>query len=151
MFTLKGYHCHSTTTGLLQFLACLISPLIGKSCWNCINSVPRIAVVNTGKVPFKRRQKLLIGLCPKSLYASYLNIHIWTGKDYGRPKKIAITAQSKIQSQSQIFRFGQSIFCLPHRPNFCRYLWFVPSLGVRSPWCNVCRFAKQKLSVVRSF
>ena len=33
-------------------------------------------------------------------------------------EKIAFTAQPKIQSQSQIFRYGRSIFCLPHRPNF---------------------------------
>ena len=31
---------------------------------------------------------------------------------------IAFTARPKIQSQSQIFRYGWSIFCLPHRPNF---------------------------------
>ena len=31
---------------------------------------------------------------------------------------IAFTAQPKIQSQSQIFRYGRSIFCLPHQPNF---------------------------------
>jgi hypothetical protein len=28
------------------------------------------------------------------------------------------TARLKIQSQSQIFRYGRSIFSLPHRPNF---------------------------------
>jgi hypothetical protein len=33
-------------------------------------------------------------------------------------KEIAFTARPKIQSQSQIFRYGGSIFCLPHRPNF---------------------------------
>ena len=33
-------------------------------------------------------------------------------------EEIAFTAQSKIHSQSQIFRYGQSIFCLPHQPNF---------------------------------
>ena len=33
-------------------------------------------------------------------------------------KEIAFTAQPKIQSQSQIFRYIQSIFCLPHRPKF---------------------------------
>ena len=32
--------------------------------------------------------------------------------------EIAFTARPKIQSQSQIFRYGQSIFCLPHWPNF---------------------------------
>ena len=33
-------------------------------------------------------------------------------------EEIAFTARPKIQSQSQIFRYGRSIFCLPHRPNF---------------------------------
>jgi hypothetical protein len=33
-------------------------------------------------------------------------------------EEIAFTARPKLQSQSQIFRYGGSIFCLPHRPNF---------------------------------
>ena len=33
-------------------------------------------------------------------------------------EEIVFTARLKIQSQSQIFTYGQSIFCLPHRPNF---------------------------------
>ena len=33
-------------------------------------------------------------------------------------EEIVFTARPKIQSQSQIFRYGGSIFCLPHRPNF---------------------------------
>ena len=33
-------------------------------------------------------------------------------------EEVAFTARPKIQSQSQIFRYGRSIFCLPHRPNF---------------------------------
>ena len=33
-------------------------------------------------------------------------------------EEIAFTARPKTQSQSQIFRYGGSIFCLPHRPNF---------------------------------
>ena len=33
-------------------------------------------------------------------------------------EEIAFTARLKIQSQSQIFRYGLSIFCVPHRPNF---------------------------------
>ena len=32
--------------------------------------------------------------------------------------ELTFTARPKIQSQSQIFRYGGSIFCLPHRPNF---------------------------------
>ena len=33
-------------------------------------------------------------------------------------EEIAFTARPKIHSQSQIFRYGRSIFCLPHGPNF---------------------------------
>ena len=33
-------------------------------------------------------------------------------------EEIAFTARPKIQSQSQIVRYGRSIFCLPHWPNF---------------------------------
>ena len=33
-------------------------------------------------------------------------------------EEIAFTARPKIQSQSQIFWYGQSVFCLPHRPKF---------------------------------
>ena len=33
-------------------------------------------------------------------------------------EEIAFTARPKIHSQSQIFRYGRSIFCLPHWPNF---------------------------------
>ena len=33
-------------------------------------------------------------------------------------EEIAFTARPKIQSQSQVFRYSQSISCLPHRPNF---------------------------------
>ena len=33
-------------------------------------------------------------------------------------EEIAFTARPKINSYSQIFRYGRSIFCLPHRPKF---------------------------------
>ena len=33
-------------------------------------------------------------------------------------EEIAFTARPKIQSKSQILRYGRSIFCLPHQPNF---------------------------------
>jgi hypothetical protein len=33
-------------------------------------------------------------------------------------EKMVFTARPKIQSQSQIFRYGRSIFCLPQCPNF---------------------------------
>ena len=33
-------------------------------------------------------------------------------------EEIAFTARPKIHSHSQIYRYGRSIFCLPHWPNF---------------------------------
>ena len=54
-------------------------------------------------------------------------------------EEIAFTACPKIHSHSQIFRYGQSIFCLPHRPNFsdifdlCLHWVSV----VRSPWYTI--------------
>ena len=33
-------------------------------------------------------------------------------------EEIAFTSRPKINSHSQIFRYGRSIFCLPHRPKF---------------------------------
>ena len=48
-------------------------------------------------------------------------------------EEIAFTARPKIHSHSQIFRYGRSIFSATSAQIF-RYLWFMPSLGVRSPW-----------------
>ena len=49
------------------------------------------------------------------LAASWLHL----GHGLRTPREeIAFTARPKIQSQSEIFRYGRSIFCLPHRPNF---------------------------------
>jgi hypothetical protein len=33
-------------------------------------------------------------------------------------EEITFTARPKIHSHSQIFKYGQSIFCLPHQPKF---------------------------------
>ena len=55
-------------------------------------------------------------------------------------EEIAFTERPKIHSHSQIFRYGQSIFCLPLRPKFSDFFdRFMPSLGVRSPWFNCIR------------
>ena len=51
----------------------------------------------------------------------YLNHYSASTKNHGlrTPREeIAFTERPKIQSQSQSFRYGQSIFCLPHQPNF---------------------------------
>ena len=54
-------------------------------------------------------------------------------------EEIAFTALPKIQSQSQIFRYGRSIFCLPHRTNFSDI--FIGCLMVDriSVWLNTMR------------
>ena len=51
-------------------------------------------------------------------------------------EEIAFTARPKIHSHSQIFGYGQSIFCLPHRPN----LSDIFELCLR--WVSVVRAAK---------
>ena len=51
----------------------------------------------------------------------YLRINLANPHEHGlqTPREERVfTAQPKIQSQSQIFRYGRSIFCLPHQPNF---------------------------------
>ena len=43
---------------------------------------------------------------------------IWTHGLRTPREQIAFTARPKIHSHSQIFRYGGSIFCLPHLPIF---------------------------------
>ena len=48
-------------------------------------------------------------------------------------EEIAFTARPKIKSQSQIDRYGQRIFCLPHRPKIqisliCAFIWCLQSV-----------------------
>ena len=42
-------------------------------------------------------------------------------------EEIAFTARRKSTPTPKIFRYGRSIFCLPHRPNFSDSfeLWFI--------------------------
>ena len=51
-------------------------------------------------------------------------LRVWCSKHGLRTprEEIAFTARPKIQSQSQIFSYGRSIFCLPHRPKFSDFL-----------------------------
>ena len=60
----------------------------------------------------------LINKCKKR-YQRQSTICAWDDKWHGLRtpgEEIAFTARPKINSHSQIFRYGQSIFCLPHRP-----------------------------------
>ena len=55
--------------------------------------------------------------------------------DYGRTVRkspsLQCTAQPKINSHSQIFRYGRSIFCQPHRPKFSDFF------GLYLHWVSV--------------
>ena len=56
-------------------------------------------------------------------------------------EEIALTARPKINSQSQIFRYGQSIFCLPHRPKFSDFF------DLCLYWVSVVRVLKPNISL----
>ena len=53
-------------------------------------------------------------------------------------EEIAFTARQKIKSLSQIFRYGQSIFCLPHRPRISDFF------DLCLHWVSVVRAWKHK-------
>ena len=58
---------------------------------------------------------------PKTLNIEFNQFYVIYVVEHGlrTPREeIAFTARPKIHSHSQIFRYGGSIFCLPHRPNF---------------------------------
>ena len=53
------------------------------------------------------------------------DVHRWWQSERGwhhglrtHGEEIAFSARPKIHFHSQIFRYGQSLFCLPHRPKF---------------------------------
>ena len=59
----------------------------------------------------------------------------------------AFTARPKIHSHSQIFRYGQSIFCLPLRPNFSDIFDFcLHWVSVVRAW--VAKFARWKHLII---
>ena len=68
---------------------------------------PAIVIVN--RVGYKERVKAV-----KRLQEGIESVH---GLRMPR-EEIVFTAWPKIHSHYQIFRYGRSIFCLPHRPNF---------------------------------
>ena len=54
-----------------------------------------------------------------SVQASQTVVREWENHGLRTPREeMVFTARPKIHSHSQIFRYGSSIFCLPHRPNF---------------------------------
>ena len=55
---------------------------------------------------------------------SFMKLHIYNQRLRTPSEEIAFTARPKIKSQSQIFSYGRSIFCLPHRPKFSNYFDF---------------------------
>ena len=59
--------------------------------------------------------KCLLWFMPK-LVACFKTEHLYLNTR--TRDEITFTAQPKIQSQPQLFRYGRSIFCLPHWPTF---------------------------------
>ena len=56
-------------------------------------------------------------------------------------EEIAFTARPKIYSHSQIFRYGRSIFCLPHRPKFSDFFDFCLH------WVSVVRGCAERITI----
>ena len=69
----------------------------------------------------------------------YIIITLMHGLRTPREEK-AFPARPRIQSQSQIFRYDQSIFCLPHRPNFSDIIDLCLHWFVRSPCMTYLEF-----------
>ena len=63
-------------------------------------------------------QQIMNSLTCRILFESFRQIHGLRTPD----EEIAFTARLKIKSESQIYRYGRSIFCLPHRPKFSDFL-----------------------------
>ena len=68
-------------------------------------------------------------------------------------EEIAFTARPKIKSQSQIYRYGQSIFYLPHRPKISGFFdlclhWVVLATPARTHYfyCNVRNSSMSRLA-----
>ena len=75
-------------------------------------------------------------LCFQALALYACNFHCLVHGLRTPRQEISFIALPKIHSHSQIFMYGQSIFCLPHRPNFSDIF---DLLGVRSRWsCLSC-------------
>ena len=81
------------------------------------------------KIPYEssklsRYARFIITMPYKSRYSfaackrEYKGHLLFFGTDYGRPKEKTFTTRPKINSHYQISRYGRSIFCLRHRPNF---------------------------------
>ena len=51
---------------------------------------------------------------------------------------------SRITLQTQSFCYSQSIFVCHIRPKHFRLLWFMPSLGVHSPWLDINFFPENE-------
>ena len=55
-------------------------------------------------------------------------------------EEITFTARPKINSHSKIFRYGRSIFCLPHRPKFSDFF------DLCLHWVSIVRVQNQSLN-----
>ena len=70
----------------------------------------------------------------------YERLYTYTHEIRTPGEEIVFTARPKIKSQSQIYRHSRSIFLSATSAQNCRLLWFMPSLGVRSPCIYLCTY-----------
>ena len=80
--------------------------------------------VSSNVVHYAKGQHLFLrqfhtDLVPKIIILTFFSFSNPNYQGLRMPREeVAFTARPKIHSHFQIFRYGQSIFCLPHRPNF---------------------------------
>ena len=98
--------------------------------WDVITAYSIVEYLDLGNFPSR--------ILTLILWSGHKSLTLFTGFPHGLRtpwEEIAFTERRKIHSNSQIFRYGQSIFCLPNRPKFS----------------NIFDFCIHWVSVVRGF
>ena len=116
--------------------------LIYQSKWTLIESKPQHQLVFYWDVitAYSIVEYLHLGNFPSRiltliLWADHKYLTLFTGFPRGLRipwDEITFTERTKINSHFQIFRGGQSIFCLPHWPKISDIFWYMPLLDVPS-------------------
>jgi hypothetical protein len=97
-------------------------PASVEAVWGCNSKTDQIAHNNESKLKFSMALPLpgflKVFLLPQASMEAAWGCNIETHGLWTPREERAFTAWPKILSHSQMFRYGRSIFCLPHRPNF---------------------------------
>ena len=89
-------------------------------------------MLTVGQINFRNKIPIILGEIQLNVILSRN-----TNKMF-KIRKSSCRTRSRITRQTQIFRYGQSIFGYHIRPKQFRFLWFMSSLGVRSPCLKAC-------------